>query len=306
MLLSIIISPGGKVVMSKYIHTLLATLGGQPQVVTFTLDLLLHRGFPISEVIVVHPQASHPRLQHSLDCLNAEFVGDQYQIDGRTIKCHLRPHVLRLDEDPLDDIIDNESANGTLDTIHQLICDLKRQHRHIHLSVTGGRRLMSLLALSVAFLNFDHQDHIWHIHSPQDIKAQANEGALMHTPVKDAVRLIEGPFVPWGAYLPNLLQSLDTAQAARRSQTIQMDVQERARCNQVAQQATGRQLDVLRAFAKGLSPQEAANQLCLSIKTVDTHKTVLLGLCRNAWNKGPNESLDYHFLQQVFANYFAE
>ena len=87
---------------------------------------------------------------------------------------------------------------------------------------------MSLLALSVAFLNFDHQDHIWHIHSPQDIKAQANEGALMHTPVKDAVRLIEGPFVPWGAYFPNLLQSLDTAQAARRSQTIQMDVQERA------------------------------------------------------------------------------
>ena len=61
--------------MSKYIHTLLATLGGQPQVVTFTLDLLLQRGFPISEVILVHPEASHPRLQHSLDCLNAEFVG---------------------------------------------------------------------------------------------------------------------------------------------------------------------------------------------------------------------------------------
>ena len=59
--------------MSTYIHTLLATLGGQPQVVTFTLDLLLQRGFPISEVIVIHPQAAHPRLQHSLDRLNAEF-----------------------------------------------------------------------------------------------------------------------------------------------------------------------------------------------------------------------------------------
>jgi hypothetical protein len=45
-------------------HTLVATLGGQPQIVTFTLDLLLRRGIPIYEVIVVHP-ASSPHLQQS-------------------------------------------------------------------------------------------------------------------------------------------------------------------------------------------------------------------------------------------------
>jgi CRISPR-associated protein Csx14 len=292
--------------MSKYIHTLVATLGGQPQVVTFTLDLLLRRGFPISEVIVIHPEATHPRLQHSLDCLNSEFVGDQYHIDGQTISCHFRPYVLCHDDEPLADIVNDESASGTLDTMHQFISELKRQRRHIHLSVTGGRRLMSLLAISVAFLNFDHQDHIWHIHSPEAIKAQSHEGALMHTHVKDAVHLIEGPFVPWGAYFPNLTQVFDTAQAVRHSQTTQMQAQERARCAQVAQQASGRQLEVLRAFASGLSPQEAANHLCLSIKTVDTHKTVLLSLCRNAWNKGPDEPLDYRFLQKAFANYFAE
>ena len=42
----------------KYTHTLLAPLGGQPQIVTFTLDLLLRRDFPISEVIVIHPHAA--------------------------------------------------------------------------------------------------------------------------------------------------------------------------------------------------------------------------------------------------------
>ena len=127
--------------MSTYIHTLLATLGGQPQVVTFTLDLLLQRGFPITEVVLVHPEASHPRLQHSLHCLNAEFVGDRYQVNGRTI--HLRSQVLRLDEEPLDDIVDEVSADGALNTIHKLIRSLKRQRRCIHLSITGGRRLMS-------------------------------------------------------------------------------------------------------------------------------------------------------------------
>lgn len=287
--------------MSKYIHTLVATVGGQPQVVTFTLDLLLHRGFPISEVIVIHPEAAHPRLQHSLDCLNAEFVGDQYHIDGRTISCHFRPHVLRLDDEPLADIVDDESADGTLDTLHHLICELKRQRRHIHLSITGGRRLMALLATSVAFLNFDRHDRVWHIYTPEAIQQCTNEGTLMHVSAEAGVRLIESPSMSLGAYLPNQAQSFGAAQSVQRSQ---MDAQERSRCAQVAKEATGRQLDVLRAFAEGLSPQEVAEHLCLSIKTVDTHKTVLLGLCRNAWNKGPNESLDYHFLQRAFADYF--
>src|SRR5260370_13793338 len=128
----------------------------------------------------------------------------------------------------------------------------------------------------------------------------------MKVSLQDGVRLIERHFVPWGTYFAELSQTVSTAQDTLRLQKRTMDALERAHCAQVVQQATGRQLDVLRAFAKGLSPQEVANQLCLSIKTVDTHKTVLLGLCRNAWNKGPNESLDYHFLQQAFANYFVD
>ncbi|HZR42103.1 MAG TPA: CRISPR-associated ring nuclease [Ktedonobacteraceae bacterium] len=292
--------------MSKYTHTLLATLGGQPQVVTFTLDLLLQRGFPITEVVVIHPQASEKRLQHSLARLNAEFVGDQYCFNGRPLRCHLRTHILRLDEAPLEDITDDESATGTLDTIHNLICDLKRQHRHIHLSVTGGRRLMSLLALSAAFLLFDRHDHLWHIHTDDAIQQQVKDGAQMHVDPIGTIHLIEGPFVPWGAYFPNQLQSDGTARAQRLSQIAALDSQERQRCDSVVQQLSHRQLDVLRTFASGLSPQEVADHLAISIKTVDTHKTVLLSLCRNAWNKKPSEVLDYRFLQQAFANYFED
>lgn len=290
--------------MSKYIQTLLATLGGQPQVVTFTLDLLLQRGYPISEVIVIHPEASQPRLQHALACLNGEFVGDQYCCNGRLLRCHFRTHVLRLDDEPLDDIFDDMSATGALDTLNHLICDLKRQHRHIHLSVTGGRRLMSLLALSVAFTNFDHYDHIWHIHTTDEFKQQAREGKIMHSLSQDhAVNLIESPFVPWSAYFPNLSQQSDTAQVTRHSHMAEMDTLERFRCEQVIAQTKGRQLDILRAFARNLSPQEVANELILSIKTIDTYKTVLLSLCSNAWNKKPG-SLDFRFLQSHFAGYY--
>jgi CRISPR-associated protein Csx14 len=154
--------------MSEYTHTLIATLGGQPQVVTFTLDHLLEQGFPIREIYVGHPEASQPRLQRSLTLLSGEFAGDCYRFNGHTL--HFRSQILLLDDDPLNDITNTASAYGTLNTIQHLICDLKRQRRHIHLSVTGGRRLMSLLALSVASLHFDHQDHIWHIYTPDALR----------------------------------------------------------------------------------------------------------------------------------------
>src|SRR5260370_40840178 len=160
-------------------HVVVATLGGQPQVVTLPLDMLLQKGYPISEVIVGHPRVpSHPRLQRALLCLNAEFSGNYYQAGQRTI--HFHSQVLELDDTPLDDIIDDDHADGTLNTIHRLIGDLKRQGYRIHLSVTGGRRLMSLLAISVASLNFDRHDHIWHIYTPEAVQEQANEGKLMH------------------------------------------------------------------------------------------------------------------------------
>ena len=135
--------------MSENPHILVATLGGQPQVVTFTLDLLLQAGYPISEVIVLHPRATaQSRLQRALHRLQAEFAGDYYQPAQRTI--HFHSQILELADQPIDDIVDDDHADGTLNTIHHLIGDLKRQGYRIHLSLSGGRRLMSLLAISVA------------------------------------------------------------------------------------------------------------------------------------------------------------
>src|SRR5258708_2672654 len=290
--------------MPEYVHTMVATLGGQPQVVTIMLDLLLQRDFAISELILLRPESSDERLQPSLACLNAEFVGDFYQFGDHPQRCRLRSYVLQLDDAPLEDIVDDTSAKGVLDTVHRLVRDLKQQHRRIHLSVTGGRRLMSLLAISAAHLHFDHLDHIWHIYTPYAIRPDVNEGAQMHVPAGAGVRLIEVPFVPWGPYFPTLSQSADTAQGMRNFQTAQMDAQEHARCARVVEQATQREREVLRAFAMGLSQQEVANELNITIKTVDAHKTKLLDSCHVAWDIEPDVRLGYHFLYKKFAPYF--
>jgi len=277
-----------------------ATLGGQPQVVTFTLDLLLKSGFPISDVFVLHPRAASPsRLYHSLVRLSAEFAKPVYP--GTRSPIHFHSHVLQLDGNPIDDIRNDTHADGTLNTLHQLIGDLKRQGYHIHLSVSGGRRLMALLALSVAVFNFDRHDHIWHIYTPEPLQQQANEGAIMHVPADAGVTLLQGPFITLGAYIHSPSYSFRSAQ---QEQQLQMDAQEHARCAEVAAQATPAQLNVLQAFARGLRTQQIADELCIAPVTVHTHKTALLRLCHTIWNVPLEERLDYHFLRAKFANYF--
>jgi CRISPR-associated protein Csx14 len=288
--------------MPEHPHVLVASLGGQPQIVTFTLDLLLARGFLISEVVVVHPKAPvESRLYRSLLRLNAEFNSGKYNGSGHTIRFHSQ--MLELEGQPLEDIREDADADGALDTIHGLLSDLKRRNYRIHLSVTGGRRLIALLATSVAALNFDRHDNIWHIYTPAELVEQVRDGQQMHVPPDAGVKLIQSPFLTLGAYVAS------STQPFRRSydeQRARLDAQNRSRCAAVDKEATNAQRAVLRAFANGLRPQQVANELFISQKTVNSHKTVLLALCKNAWEIDQGDRLDFHFLWEKFWGYFGE
>lgn len=285
--------------MPDHPHVLVATLGGQPQIVTFTLDLLLCAGFPISEVIVVHPRAAaSSRLARSLQRLKVEFGSTVYPHTERAIAFH--SYALKLDEVPIDDILDDTHADGTLNTLHRLLGDLKRKGYHIHLSVSGGRRLMSLLAIPVALFNFDRHDHIWHLYTPDEIRTKADEGTLMHVPAGSGLKLIPAPFMFLGGYAPT--QPFQIAQNEQRSQ---LEAQERKRCAIVVDNLSSAQRKVLRAFAKGLRPQQVAKELCIAPATINTHKTTIFEHCRNAWSMPTKEPLDYRFLATKFGNYFA-
>ncbi|HEY4036834.1 MAG TPA: CRISPR-associated ring nuclease, partial [Ktedonobacteraceae bacterium] len=214
---------------------------------------------------------------------------------------HFHSRVLELDRKPIDDIIDDSHADGTLNTIHQLLGDFKRQGYHIHLSVTGGRRLISLLAISVASLNFDRHDHIWHLYTPQAVQERANEGKVMHVASDAGLKLIQGPFIALGAYISNTGQSFQIVEAEQRKR---VDDQEHARCKQVVEQLTSRELEVLQAFAKGFTNQEVGKELNLAIKTVAHYKTRLIDLCREIWSFDPEARLGSLFLYKTFAPYF--
>jgi CRISPR-associated protein Csx14 len=276
-------------------------MGGQAQVVTFALDALLAQGELIREAIVLHLSPEDPRVRKALAQLAVEFAGEQY--GGQP--CRFRPVPIRMGQKKLLDIRDEAAADVTWSTVHELISSLKVQQRRLHLCISGGRRLVGLLAMSAAMLHFGHHDRLWHMYTPREFLEKARDGAIMHAGPADGVRLIQVPLVPWGAYFP-VLRALATPAQVLAAQTHWLENVEQTRCEQVISGLTDRQLEVLRAFAAGMTSQEVAEALSIAVKTVDTHKTAILAECRNAWNVPQDVWLSYHFLHDKFGRYFDE
>ncbi|MGB1254192.1 MAG: CRISPR-associated ring nuclease, partial [Candidatus Promineifilaceae bacterium] len=273
--------------------TMIASMGGQPQVVTFALDALLAQGVQVTDVIVLHLGMT-PRRKAAIRRLSAEFSNDLYR--GRLIP--LQFHLLADRGRTIPDIRSKADADAVWQDIYTFIGGLKQQQRDLHICISGGRRVISVLTMSAAMLHFGHMDKLWHVYSPDALREESREGQLMHAPNNSHVALVEVPMMPWGSYLPQLryLATPDSRADVLRPQKTVMDSVEQARCRQVRTQLTSRQLDVLRLLAQGLHPKDVAKKLVISKKTVDTHKTAILDCCRNAWELPEKHWLDYHFV----------
>lgn len=277
--------------MSNYPHTMIATLGGQPQVVTFALDALRARGYAIEQVILVYLQAKTPALPR----LEAELQ----QYADLTYK----KHAIKRGNTPLDDIRNDRDADVVERSVHELIRQLKQDGHTLHLCVSGGRRIISLLTISVAMLHVERHDQLWHIYTPDEWQTEAKGGAIMHLPPDTDFQLINVPMMPWGNYFPELRQlTKSSSKSAHQVSRVWLDEGHDQRCQMVLAQLTPRQHDVLWAFARGLKPDQVAESLHITRATVDSHKTKIFDHCRNAWHWPEKTPFNYGDLRARFAH----
>jgi len=276
-------SPSGKVA--------LVTMGGQAQVVTFAVDGLLAMGESLSRVLVLHLSPEDPRVRRALAQLSAEFAGGQYQ--GRPLEFRRIP--LQALGRPLTAITDGAEAEAVWALARDLLAELKGEGRSLHLCIAGGPRLLALTLTTAAMLHCDHQDRLWHLYTPPEFLERAREGAILHAPPEAGVRLIPVPLVPWGAYFP-ALRALARPPAAAPS----LCPEDAACCAAVWEHLTERQREVLQVLVSAPSLQDAAEQLGLTLKTLDSHKSQILAECRIAWGMPEGTRLTYHFLREKF------
>jgi len=277
---------------------LIATLGGQPQVVTLTLDLLHRRGERIDEVIAVFPggnaryKAAHRRLREVFQQPPYRSWGIRYR--ARSIDAP--------DGRPLQDIQNTVDADRAWLVLRTLIGEAKQQGHRLHISLSGGRRALALMTFSAAMLYCTPGDRLWHIYTPPSVLAKIKDGTQMHVAPEEGVRLLEVPFAPWGAYFPGVKAILGMRPQQVLAWQAQWPGEETAqRCALVWQRLTERQREVLRALIEQPTRKEAARALGVSLSTVDTHREVILRACRLAW---PAEQVDLDFVRRAFRGWF--
>lgn len=281
---------------------MMATLGGQPQLITFALDALLARGETIREVIVLYLSAEGSRVNRALARLSVEFVNDYYAHANRP--CRLRPLPIRDGPERLPDIRTDADAGAAWEMLRDLILTLKGERYHLHICVSGGRRMMGLLLTSLALLHFTPRDKLWHVYSPDHIQTQADEGLMMHARPHDGVQLVQVPLAPLGTQFPILRELTQPLPQTSRQLLGWLNEKHRQNCRQVVDSLTQRELETLKLFATGLSPQEVADRMVISLNTVNTYRKKIFELCRNTWPE--RQSLRYHHLRELFGPYFEE
>ncbi len=266
-------------------------MGGQAQVVTLTLDALLALREAFDTVLILHLAPEEARVERALAQLRAEFAAFAYQ--GYPVRLETR--VLQAQQVPLAAIRDGREAEAVWVQARDLLSELKRAGQRLHLCIAGGPRLLALTLASAAMLHCDHHDRLWHLYTPPEFLETARDGALLHAPPEVEVHLVPVPLAPWGAYFPalrELAQATLPATPPPHSDT--------ARCTAVWARLTERERAALTALAQGALPQEAAEALGITLKTLDTYKTKILAECRIAWELEEDRWLTYRFIQERF------
>ena len=240
---------------------LVATIGVEPQVVTLTLDALREQGFPIACVYVLHPNERNQAIANAVQRLRME----QNFYRGANLRWFFIP--IREGDHYPEDFASERDVALLLRVIYKTVKDLKRKGYRIHLSIAGGRKVMTAMGMVVAQLLLDEHDHVWHLLSEGPLL----QSKAMHAQKSDKVELVPVPVLRW-SLLPSTVQEILLWDDPYRAIERQRQLQQRHRwqlLNSFWQKLTPAEREVVRALVQhGGKAEVLAKRLNRSPKTV--------------------------------------
>lgn len=244
-----------------------ATLGTAPQVVTLALDELLRRGLKFREAIILHPSATNPRIQAPLDRLRPEAA----HYNGLPF----RFVPFRLGDHEPEDVVTKEDAQAVQATLWRELKALKQQGFGVHLSIAGGRKVISSYGTATAQMIFDEHDCCWHLMSEFSLE---NSQAMHAAPGEKAV-LVPVPIARWSS-LPPAALALALTDDPFEAQEKQRRIVESERAWQLRAflklELNTMQREILCLLAReGLGSNEIGQRLGRKTSTIDNNLTAI-------------------------------
>lgn len=197
-------------------EVLIATLGSEPQVVTLALDCLRGRQHPITCVTVIHTAADQEPICTSLARLKAELPS--YRALKPSVVFHFVP--IECDNGTFPpDITTEQEAGAVFRTIYREVLKAKRKGWRVHLSIAGGRKVMSAYGLAVGQMLFDENDCLWHVLSEGKLLSEKQ----MHAQSGEDIVLVPIPVLLWSTVSPvftELACTEDPYQAVKKQRAL--------------------------------------------------------------------------------------
>jgi DNA-binding CsgD family transcriptional regulator len=260
---------------------LLATLGAEPQIIPLATSLLLARE-PLAAVIVLHTAADLPPVATALPMLQAAFAG----------QAGWPP--LRLDPLPLDDVLAPAELDLFAERLYTQLRGWAQQGARLHLLLAGGRKSMAMVGMSVAQLVLGPDDHVWYLHSSEDLRRSGRTAPADG----DAVTLVPIPLPRLAVAPPAFLAALQSPTRAGALAALDARHGERLR-HFLAHDLTAAERDVALLMARELlTVEQAAQQLNKSAKTVTNQLNSIYSKLESAFGLSPDVGLKREFLRR--------
>ena len=175
---------------------LIATLGRSSQVGTRTFDeLFFNRQIPLSEVVWIHSREGTPDMQRAIGRVRHE-VDNYYKEKDLRVNFHFVTIKGRLGNCPMDTRT-REDAEAVLYTLHEQLSHWKALNYTVHLSISGGAKVLSAFGVAAAQLTFDSErDKCWHLVAQDKVTSREEMHAVPGV-TGDEVCLIDVPVLSW-------------------------------------------------------------------------------------------------------------
>lgn len=275
-------------------ETMIATLGVEPQVVTIALDKLVSAGKNIQKVIVIHTE--HPAIKEALSVLEKEFISAYPDFS-------LHAAAISGPNGYIKDLLSKSDLNCLLQTLYLVIRQERQEGRIIHLCISGGRKVMGVMAMVVAQLLFGPQDQVWYL-----ITKGWAPGSNRHLHTDDAAQsqLVPVPVLRWreaGTLIETVGVLSDPQEVLTWYQRLTERAEEKRRDEFVKRWLTPAERQVARLACLGYSNAAIASELNKREQTVANQLGSIYEKLRE-WLDYPEYNVDRSVLIARFAQYF--
>ncbi len=276
-------------------EAMIATLGVEPQVVTIALDALIAFGKNINEVTVLY--TDHPAILEALAVLEDEFKAEVYP------DLSFRARVISTADGPVKDFQTEEDLRALLRTLYSEIRQARQKKRPVHLCISGGRKVMGVIAMTVAQLLFGPDDRVWYLITEG---WQPGAGRHLHAINSERVRLVPVPVLRWqeaGTLMQAVTELDDPQEMLAWYHRLTKKVEERRQSEFIRHWLTPAERQVTRLACRGFDNSSIAARLDKREQTVANQLRNVYEKLRE-WLSFPDYSVDRNVLIARFAPYF--